>query len=425
MLDEDHYLSSPQALLAQHRRRVLQRFHLIVKGIEPRSKQSMPDADKDEVQRQLLRQMERMSRRAFRGPLALRLRLGTTEKQPTHSHHIAKNLLDLFGKLRESVPTGRSALLYSDDQQVHALSVTCRHGESEPMIGLTASPLRGILDDLRFARKDTDERRDPYEEREHEMHHDGAVEEFVNLRRHGPEYRRCWGDSAYESWLRMYRQRAQEAVLGGAALRPRDVAAFYDRSFEELGVNLRTIFERLFFSTPLRIELSELPQVPGSSDMWRAEIDTKLKAFLNKFHRLIDPLLIPVALEVVIKPPPDNRRRGLHDLDNVLRDYLIPKVVDILKPPSDLAFTFDLEAMKRAAANSGGRFRLSALPKLPPASTKFGVTGYEAWRLPPARKGEKGFVGVAVVADSSGCEDVLGQIDDEIEGWSDSLERRR
>lgn len=385
----------------------------------------MPDADKDDVQRKLLLQMERMGRRAFRGPLALRMRLETTEKQPTHSHHSVKNLLDLFGRPRENVLTGRSALLYYDDQQVHALSVTCRHGESEPMIGFTASPLRGILDDLKLAQKNADERCDPYEERKNRMCLDGAFEGFANLRRQGPEFRRRWGDSAYESLLRMYQQSAQEAILGGAALRPRDVVAFYDRSVEGLGVNFRAIFERLFFSTPLRIELSELPQLPGSSDIWRAEIDTKLKGFMNKFRRLIDPLLIPVALEVVIKPPPDNQRRGLHDLDNVLRSYLIPRVVGILKPPSDLAFTYDLEAMKHAAANSGGSFQLGALQKRPPASTKYGVTRYEAWRLPPARKGEKGFVGVAVVADSSGFEDVLGQIDEEIKSWSESLERRR
>ena len=425
MPDEDHYLFSPQALLAQHRLRVRQRLNLVITGIEPRRKEAMPEADKDEVQLQVLRQMESSGRRAFRGPIALRLRLDTTEKNPTHSHHVAKNLLDLFGKPRRSVPTGRRALLYPDDQQVHALSVTCRHGESEPTISLTASPLRGVLDDLKLARKDAGERGDSFGEREGKLHLEGAVEEFANLRRDGSEFRRIWGDSVYESWLRMYRQRAQEAVLGGVALRPRDVEVLYDRSLAEVGVDFRTMFERLFFSTPLRIELSELPQVDGSSDIWRAEIDTKLKDFLNKFRGLIDPLLIPVSLEVLIKAPPDTRRRGLHDLDNVLRKYLIPKVVDILKPPSDLAFTFDFEAMKRAAAKSGGRFRLGAGPKVPPASTRFGVTRYEAWRLPPARNGEKGFVGLAVVADSSSCGDVLGQINDEIKRWSERLERRR
>jgi hypothetical protein len=67
--------------------------------------------------------------------------------------------------------------------------------------------------------------------------------------------------------------------------------------------------------------------------------ETKLRAFQARFGWLVDPLLIPVALEVVIKPPPASRQNGLHDLDNVLRNYLIPRVVDILRPtqlpPSD------------------------------------------------------------------------------------------
>jgi hypothetical protein len=64
---------------------------------------------------------------------------------------------------------------------------------------------------------------------------------------------------------------------------------------------------------------------------------------------LINPLLVPVALEVVIKPPPPTRQNGLHDLDNVLRTYLIPRVIEVLKPVSDYAFTIDEEAMKRDA----------------------------------------------------------------------------
>jgi hypothetical protein len=46
---------------------------------------------------------------------------------------------------------------------------------------------------------------------------------------------------------------------------------------------------------------------------------------------------VPVALEAMIKPPP-SRQNGLHDLDNVLRTYLIPRVVDILKPVSHYAY---------------------------------------------------------------------------------------
>jgi hypothetical protein len=95
--DQDHYLNTPEGLLVRYRRRARRRIHFSIEGVEPRAKGSMPDSDKDEVQRQLLDRLIYLKRRAFAGPLALRMRLRTTDKAPTHSHNIAKNLLDLFG----------------------------------------------------------------------------------------------------------------------------------------------------------------------------------------------------------------------------------------------------------------------------------------------------------------------------------------
>lgn len=98
--------------------------------------------------------------------------------------------------------------------------------------------------------------------------------------------------------------------------------------------------------------------------------------------------------------------------------YLIPKVVEILKPLSDLAFTFDLESLRDTAPGLGDVRR-------PPASTKFGVCRYEAWRLRPASDGAGAFVSIAVVADNSGLEDSLGQIEGLIGEWRDALKAAR
>ena len=79
--------------------------HLVdVEGIEPRAKHSMRDADKDRLEHQLLEEMARHHRRAFNGPVALRLILQTSEKTPTHSPNIAKNfdLSESHGRLWQS-----------------------------------------------------------------------------------------------------------------------------------------------------------------------------------------------------------------------------------------------------------------------------------------------------------------------------------
>lgn len=59
---------------------------------------------------------------------------------------------------------------------------------------------------------------------------------------------------------------------------------------------------------------------------------------------------------------------------------------------------------------------------MPPASTRAGVTRFEAWRLPPAAESDVGFVSVAIVADMTGYDDTFARIDNEIERWRNSLE---
>jgi hypothetical protein len=292
------------------------------------------------------------------------------------------------------------------------------------MISAVASPLGSLLADLDLAVNSDQHRDDDRWERSVSL--DRAIDEVRDMLRDEAEFRRSLGNRAFETMLRFVRQQAQEQMLGRAAVTPLDLAKMYNVSGRALGIDFAEIWEQTFASTPLRILLSELPQVKGASTLWREEIDAKLRDFQSRLGWLIDPLLVPVALEAVIKPPPPSRQNNLHDLDNVLRTYLIPRVTDILKPASDYAFTLDEEALRRDAPYlfsnppSGWHNGISK----PPASTKIGVTRYEAWRLPPANEGSQGFVSVAIVADMTGHGDTVRQIDDAIEDWRESLDGR-
>ena len=291
------------------------------------------------------------------------------------------------------------------------------------MITALASPLGSLLQDLDLAMQSARQDRDDHHEWERRQQLDQALGGVKDLLRDEANFRRRFGDQTFKSWLRHSRQLAQEHLLGRAAVTPSDLSKMYNVSGRGFGLDLAAAWEQMFASTPLRITLSELPQVTGASAVWKEEIDQKLREFQTRFGWLIDPLLVPVALEVVIKPPPPRRQNGLHDLDNVLRSYLIPRVVEILKPVSHFAFTLDVEAMRRDAPELfKGRGDRSTCSAKPPASTRAGVTRYEAWRLPPAAEGENGFVSMAIVTDLTGHDDIFGKIDDEIEYWREGLE---
>jgi hypothetical protein len=234
----------------------------------------MPESDKDQVQVQLLEWLVDLGRKAFRGPLALRLKLSTTEKTPTHSHNVAKNLLDLFAKPRLAVKTRRRRLLYGDDKQVRALAVTCHHGEKTPMITALASPLGSDL-----AMQSTRQDRDDHHEWEQRQQFDQALSGVKDLLRDEANFRRRFGDQTFESWLRHSRQLAQEHLLGRAAVTSSDLAMMYNVSGRGFGPDLAGTWEQMFASVPLRITVSELPQVTGASAVWKEEIDQKCASF--------------------------------------------------------------------------------------------------------------------------------------------------
>jgi hypothetical protein len=122
-----------------------------------------------------------------------------------------------------------------------------------------------------------------------------------------------------------------------------------------------------------------------------------------------------VALEVVVRPNPNTPPAVLHDLDNIVRDYLLPGVVPSFGTVSDHRWTIDFEDLRRRDSKLAAAWGPTLTP---PAGTKRGVTRYEAWRL-PAAAGKQGFVSVALVADMDAKGDLMDQVDENVRRWSD------
>ena len=109
--DPTHYLASASFLRTQHLKRLMRMFHLQVEGIEPHGKRTMPKGDMLRFQNAVLQELLRRKRRAFHSPLAMSVRLKTSDKNPSHPHTIVKNLLDLLARPRPGLQTRRKALV--------------------------------------------------------------------------------------------------------------------------------------------------------------------------------------------------------------------------------------------------------------------------------------------------------------------------
>lgn len=411
------YFESTAGLLAQHRACRRRRVYISINGVEPRKKGRMSDMDEIILQTQILEQMEKLGRRAYRGPIVLDISVDTTVKNPPQAHSIAKNLLDLLSRPRPELGVGRN-LLYQDDVQIHGLSFWCRHGQNEPRIHISATPLSCFRTDLAIALEANRKLRredgyDPYAL-------DDALASLKDLLRDEQRYRRIVSERTYASMLDHARFRAQEELLGETETTLLDLAAMYQvvprnsymaPAWEQMNKQLVDFFRR----HRLRIHLDELPWRPGTSDQYVADVEAQIANFVRAYKWVLQPLRIPLALQVITRPsPPTGKDPPKNDLDNVVRNYVVPRVVAALAPPSDIAWTVDLTRLSDVEA-AWWKEQRQGVPKEPQ------IKRYEAWRLPI--DGTRGFVSVSLVPDIGNLLGPLIRIDQVIEDWLESRER--
>ena len=417
------FLESGAGRKAIHAKRERRRVSIFIDGIEPKSKK-MPQTEKSKLQAAIADHLTLFKRQAFTGNIALKLQLYTTDKNAPQAHTIAKNLLDLFGLKGSDVEWPRKHLLYKDDKQIQVLSVSCRHGNIEPSIFVEAAPLSVMLEDLRIAAEAS---------REDEMSLDALYQEDMATDWIG-DYRKLVENEAksradygvlYEPFLKLSRVNAQQALLKKAGVGISVLNWLYEDPLSKLGGFAASDWANLISRSILRLQFGELPIAPGSSKLFKERVAAEVQAFKERWAWIIDPLEVAVGLEVIVRPNPNTPPDVLHDLDNIVRDYLIPEIVPGFKTVSDPLWLVDWEAMEKADVNSGNKAwsLLRSTPRLP-ASTKSGVTRYEVWRL-PAVVGQPGILSVALTADTDGRGDLIDRIQKHVKETVSREEKRR
>jgi len=408
------FMASDAGAQARYRKRQRRRVHIVIDDIEPQSKR-MSAADRDKFQNAVAKQLTSIKRSTFRGDVALKLDLATTSKSAPQAHTIAKNLLDLLGQRRSGVSWPKRHLLYNDDRQIQALSVSCRHGEDRPDIRIEAKPFAAMLEDLEFAAeavRKAEMNLDTYyqEEREGEW-----VDTFRDLMRNEEQQRQRLGDNLYEAYRKMVRWRAQRALLGRSGVNIPVLTWMYGRP-KGLPTGIgKEMWAQLVGESKLRLQVGELPIATGGSDVFKQRVAAEITAFKQRWDWIINPLVVAVALEVVVRPNPKTPPAVLHDLDNIVRDYLLPRIVPSFGTMSDGRWTIDFNELRQRDPT----FAASWGPNpTPPPGTRSGVTRYEAWRL-PAVTDQPGFASVALVADMDAKGDLMDQVDQNVRKWMD------
>jgi hypothetical protein len=253
-----------------------------------------------------------------------------------------------------------------------------------------------------------------YYERERE---EEWIDTFRDLIQDEKRQRQALGDEMYEAYCKMVRWSAQRALLARSGVDipvlgwmyglPRGIPTGFDK----------TMWAELVGESKLRLQVGELPFATGGSSAFKQKVSDEIDAFTKRWDWIISPLVVAVALEVVVRPNPKTPPAVLHDLDNIVRDYLIPGIVPAFGTVSDQRWTIDFAELRARDPKLADGWGPNPTP---PAGTKNGVTRYEVWRLPAVER-EPGFVSVALVADIDAKGDLMDQMDEHISKWRDNL----
>lgn len=413
------FMDSDAGARARYQKRMQQRVYIHIDDIEPQSKK-MPEVDRDRFQQAVAEQLGSIKRSTFAGDVAVKIDLATTGKNAPQAHTIAKNLLDLLGARSANVSWPRRHLLYKDDRQIQALSVSCRHGEPSPAISIGARPFTAMLDDLELA-AEAIRAAEMNIESLYEQDRDGeCIETLRDLKDNEADQRQRMGDDLYDAYVKMTRWNAQRALLKRSGVGIPVLSWMYGRPKGiHTGIG-KEMWAGLLSDSKLRMQVGELPIKSGGSEAFKQNVLNEIAVFKRRWDWLINPLVVAVALEVVVRPNPATPAAVLHDLDNIVRDYLLPGIVPKFGTVSDHRWNIDFDELKRT--NPGLAASWGPNPT-PPAGTKSGVTRYEAWRL-PAVANEPGFVSVALIADVDAKGDLMDEVDERIKKSAQFTDRR-
>lgn len=278
------FFFSPVGIIARHRWRQRKRVVVIARDIEPASKQSMSEADKLAFQKAVASGLAQQRRRFFRGRLALRLAFRTTGRTPAHLPNLGKNFMDLLGAPLPDFPGRCKGILYRDDRQVDALSVSCKHDvqqdgddlgaplehERAPRIRLTAVRHALYLEDLASGSEAERHMEDLYTAWETR---DDAVDEYRRMLDQEDADRRVLGVELHPAYLDLAARQAQERILASSRLSLGTIALLHGVVATPFP---RRVLDHLsdravasLADSPTRILLGELPVRPGHGSRYK------------------------------------------------------------------------------------------------------------------------------------------------------------
>ena len=425
-MNRSEYLNTRSGQISEHRKRFLKRQMFTFSNHEPKSKQSISDAEKVKFQKNLLTQMKVFSRSAYRSPIIVEVDFFANQDNPPSVYTMAKNYMDLLQKPVPGSGIRRKSLLFNDDRLASILIVNYSLvPNKKPSIRIKTDTMANFIQDLslvkRIQRNDFEDDSFCYgisheynSTKKHDLEIDNPLKDLKRWDNQREDIVKKHNKQYFNAVRNFYLMQVQEYFLNTFELKIESLFSILNAflpgsSFLE---DIHAVNRNMIANPPFMIDLTHPPIEGVGKKVFKENVNKALQEFKMKYPFLF-PLLHTVGILVLCVPP---RTHGKYygDLDNLAR-YVLPSVHEIFKPPSDMAFALNFLHDRDNQLTEYFRDRMKALKRMP----KYSVTQYQIIRLPRLESDpEHGMVRIALYK-SDTASGIWEQIDDIINSWKD------
>jgi hypothetical protein len=322
----------------------------------------------------------------YTGPLMVEIHFWAGSRNSPEVHHLAKHYLDLLQKPVPGVPIKRSKVLIRDDAQIEFLSCVYDPRMEDDGLRLRIRRLSDFVEDLELycdiANGNLGSRFEFSDDRQHEeMRNESAIADYRGFRARYDDYVLRFGKKSTDQMDLIWRRDAQEAILAQRLLGLRTISSLLRPRFHHLrkdamlgsilqatATMVRSVYEHPLMS----VNFGARAVKKGDSQEFRERVRQGLLESRERMP-LLFPLLVPCGVSVLYLPP---RNASRIDLDNLVRESIIPAVHQILQPPAT-----SRDFLMQLNSNDLD-LHLSEMLERYKRAPKFHITGYQVFCLP-------------------------------------------
>ena len=294
-----------------------------------RSKKTCKQAERTKIQLEIINKMKRFQYKTIKSDIVVEIVSYTGDKKSPGVDKWAKNIIDIMHKTEYlSNPADAQFLPFIDDKQIRYLYVTYHYLDKKSETFIKIIPFTNFLKDLDLDKNITNNDLDNTEE----------------LYENNYSYNSCLSKEANEVLRKINLQNKQEAFGNLISISKDIIRSCFNYGNNKNDAVLKKINNSItkimnyIIKSPIKLSIPSLPTNTSADTSkitnYKKEIEKLLTEYLDKYNFLKE-LQCPLIISIIYVPG-KNSKDEEKDIDNILLDYIVPVVNQVMNPPATI-----------------------------------------------------------------------------------------